>query len=104
MPWVFLLAAGLLETVWALALKGSDGFTRLGPSLLVVASGAASLFLLALALRDLPVGVGYAVWTGIGTIGAAIAGMVLLEESASAGRIFSILLITTGIVFFALTT
>jgi quaternary ammonium compound-resistance protein SugE len=102
LAWVFLLAAGLFETAWAVTLKASDGFSRLVPSILVVATGAASLFLLALALKELPVSVGYAVWTGIGTIGAAVTGMVLLDEPASAGRVLSIGVITMGIVLFAL--
>jgi quaternary ammonium compound-resistance protein SugE len=102
MAWLFLVVAGLLETVWALALKESDGFSKLGPTVLFAVAGIASMVLLALALRDLPVGTGYAVWTGIGAVGAAIAGMVLLGEAAVLGRILPIALIATGIVWLAL--
>jgi len=97
MPWLVLLLAGLLEVGWAVGLKYTDGFTRLLPTLLTVASMAASLFLLGLALRSLPLGTAYAVWTGIGTVGTAILGIVLLGESASIARLACIALIVTGI-------
>ncbi|HEV2820262.1 MAG TPA: multidrug efflux SMR transporter, partial [Solirubrobacteraceae bacterium] len=74
MAWVLLVIAGVLEAVWALALKESDGFSRPGPTVVFVVAGLVSIVLLALALRDLPVGTGYAVWTGIGAVGTAIAG------------------------------
>jgi quaternary ammonium compound-resistance protein SugE len=102
MAWLFLVVAGLLETVWALALKESDGFSKLGPTALFAVAGISSMILLALALRELPVGTGYAVWTGIGAVGAAIAGMVFLGEAAVLGRILPIALIATGIVWLAL--
>lgn len=102
MAWIVLVIAGLLETVWALALKESDGFSKLGPSVLFAVALVASMALLAYALRDLPVGTGYAVWTGIGAVGAAIAGMVLLSEPAVWGRILPIGLIAVGIVWLAL--
>ena len=102
MAWILLFIAGALETVWALALKESQGFTRIGATLVFVVAGLASIVLLALALRDLPVGTGYAVWTGIGAVGAAIAGIVLLGESAAAGRLLPIALIAIGIVWLAL--
>ena len=73
MTWVLLFVAGLFETAWALALKESDGFSKVGPTLLFVMTLAISMVLLAVALRDLPVGTGYAVWTGTGAVGAAIA-------------------------------
>ncbi|MDQ3608929.1 MAG: SMR family transporter [Actinomycetota bacterium] len=101
MAWVLLIIAGVLETVWALALKESDGFTRLGPTVVFAVAGVVSLVLLALALRDLPVGTGYAVWTGIGAVGAAIGGIVLLSEPATLARILPIGLIAIGIVWLA---
>ncbi len=102
MTWVVLLVAGLFETVWALALKESDGFSKLGPTMVFLVSLIISMVLLALALRDLPVGTGYAVWTGTGAVGAAIAGMILLGESAAPSRVLPIGLIAIGIVWLAL--
>ena len=102
MAWLVLVVAGLLETVWALALKESDGFSKLGPSVLFAVACVASMVLLAIALRSLPVGTGYAVWTGIGAVGAAIAGMVFLGEAAVLNRILPIGLIAVGIVWLAL--
>ena len=102
MAWLVLVVAGLLETVWALALKESDGFSKLGPSVLFAVACVASMVLLAIALRSLPVGTGYAVWTGIGAVGAAIAGMVFLGEAAVLNRILPIALIAVGIVWLAL--
>jgi quaternary ammonium compound-resistance protein SugE len=102
MAWVALLVAGLLETVWALALKQSEGLSKLGPTILFVVVMLASLGLLAWALRDLPVGTGYAVWTGTGAVGAALAGMVLLGEPATLVRFLPIGLIAVGIVWLAL--
>lgn len=102
MAWILLLIAGGLETVWALALKESDGLTKLGPSLLFLVAGSVSFLLLALALRDLPVGTAYAVWTGIGAVGAALAGIALLGEPATAMRLAPIGLIAAGIIWLAL--
>ena len=102
MAWLVLVVAGVLETVWALALKQSDGFSKLGPSVLFAVACVASMVLLAIALRSLPVGTGYAVWTGIGAVGAAIAGMVFLGEAAVLSRILPIGLIAVGIVWLAL--
>lgn len=102
MTWVLLFVAGLFETVWALALKESDGFSKLGPTVLFLVTMVLSMVLLALALRSLPVGTGYAVWTGTGAVGAAIAGMVLLGEAATLNRILPIALIAAGIVWLAL--
>jgi quaternary ammonium compound-resistance protein SugE len=96
--WLLLIAAGLLEVGWAIGLKYTDGFTRLVPSLLTLGAMAASFALLAQALRTLPVGTAYAVWTGIGAVGTAIAGMLLLGESREVGRLVSIGLIVAGIV------
>ena len=102
MIWVVLVIAGLFETVWALALKQSAGFSELGPTLLFLATLAISMVLLAIALRELPVGTGYAVWTGTGAVGAALAGMVLLGEPAALNRILPIGLIALGIVWLAM--
>ncbi|WP_055048567.1 quaternary ammonium compound efflux SMR transporter SugE [Devosia sp. A16] len=98
MAWVFLVIAGLLEVVWAIGLKYTDGFTRIGPTAITVAAMVASVVLLGVALRDLPVGTGYAIWTGIGTIGTAVLGMLLFQEPATALRLASIGLIVAGIV------
>ena len=97
MSWMYLLVAGLLEVVWAVGLKYTDGFTRLLPSALTIAAMAASVLMLGLALRQLPLGTAYAVWTGIGTVGTAAAGMLLLDEPAGALRLLSIALIVAGI-------
>ena len=98
MTWIVLFVAGLFETVWALALKESHGFSKLGPTAMFLASLIISMVLLAWALRDLPVGTGYAVWTGIGAIGAAVLGIVLFREPATAPRLFCLALIVAGIV------
>lgn len=97
MSWILLVLAGLLEVGWAVGLKYTEGFTRLWPSLLTAAAMAASVGLLGLALRHLPLGTAYAVWTGIGTVGTAIFGMVLLGEPAGALRLSSIAMIIAGI-------
>lgn len=97
MAWVYLIVAGLLEVVWAVGLKYTEGFTRLVPSTVTLAAMAASVGLLGLALRTLPLGTGYAIWTGIGTVGTAIAGMVMLGEPAGALRLLCIALIVAGI-------
>ena len=97
MAWVYLIIAGLFEVVWAIALKYADGFTRLWPSAISVAGMIVSVVLLQLSLRQLPVGTAYAVWTGIGTVGAAVLGMILFQEPATAVRIACIGLIVCGI-------
>jgi quaternary ammonium compound-resistance protein SugE len=97
MAWIWLTAAGLLEIVWAVGLKYTDGFTKPVPSAITLAAMAASMFLLALAVRTIPIGTGYAVWTGIGAVGVAVVGMFLFDESRDALRIASILLIVAGI-------
>jgi len=102
MTWVVLFLAGLFEVVWALALKESDGFSKLGPTVLFLVALVISMVLLAWALRELPVGTGYAVWTGTGAVGAAIAGMLFFGESAALSRILPIGLIAVGIVWLAL--
>jgi quaternary ammonium compound-resistance protein SugE len=98
MAWLLLFLAGLFEVGWAIGLKYTAGFTRVIPSVLTIASMIASLGLLGLSLRTLPVGTAYAVWTGLGTIGTAILGIVLFAEDANAGRVGCIGLIVAGIV------
>ena len=98
MSWVYLFVAGLFEIGWAIGLKYTEGFTRLVPTLLTAASMAVSLFLLGIALKTLPVGTAYAVWTGIGAVGTAILGIYLLGEPAAVGRLVCIGLIVSGIV------
>ena len=97
MSWIFLFFAGLLEVGWAIGLKYTDGFTRPLPTVLTAASMVASLVLLGLALKALPVGTAYAVWTGIGTVGTALLGIWLLGEPATATRLACIGLIVAGI-------
>ena len=97
MAWIILLIAGLLEVVWAIGLKYTHGFTRLTPSIITVAAMVVSMVLLANAMKTLPAGTAYAVWTGIGAVGAAIMGMVLLGESTNIARIISLCLIVVGI-------
>lgn len=95
--WLILLVAGLCEVAWAIGLKYTDGFSRLVPSVLTVAAMAASVILLAWALKTLPVGTAYAVWTGIGAVGTALLGMLLFEEPRDVARLVSIGLIVAGI-------
>ena len=102
MAWVVLFLAGLFETVWALALKESHGFSKLGATIVFLVGLIISMVLLALALRDLSLGTGYAVWTGTGAVGAAIAGMIFFGESAALSRILAIGLIAVAIVWLAL--
>lgn len=97
MAWAFLLLAGLLEIGWAVGLKYSQGFTRPGITLLTVLTMIASFLLLAQALKTIPVGTGYAVWTGIGAAGTAIVGMLLLGEPREAGRLACLVLILAGV-------
>ena len=98
MAWGVLLLAGLLEVCWAVGLRYTEGFTRLWPTLGTAASLVASMGLLGVALRTLPLGTAYAVWTGIGTIGTAVIGILVLHEPASAVRMVCIALIVAGIV------
>lgn len=98
MAWTMLFVAGLLEIGWAIGLKYTDGFTRLMPSVLTIVSMIASVLLLGLSLKTLPVGTAYAVWTGIGTVGTAILGIWLLGDPATTVRIVCIGLILAGIV------
>ena len=98
MAWTLLLVAGVLEIGWAIGLEYTDGFTRLMPSVLTLIAMIASVVCLALAIRTIPVGTGYAVWTGIGATGTALLGIVLFGEAASAARLACIGLIVAGIV------
>ena len=104
MAWGVLLAAGLFEVGWAVGLKYTHGFTRLYPSLLTVVAMVVSVWLLAVAVRSLPVGTAYAVWTGVGTVGTTIVGMWLFGEPASAARLACIGLIVAGILGLKLVT
>jgi quaternary ammonium compound-resistance protein SugE len=98
MSWIYLLLAGLLEVCWAIGMKYSQGFTRLWPSVFTITTLVASFILLTIAVKNLPVGTAYAVWTGIGILGTTILGMVLLGESRNAARLVCLLLIFIGIV------
>lgn len=104
MAWIALFFAGLFEVGWAVGLKYTDGFTRLMPSVFTIAAMAASLGLLAIALKTLPLGTSYAVWTGIGSVGTALLGIALFGESTDAPRLVCIGLIVAGIVGLKLVT
>jgi quaternary ammonium compound-resistance protein SugE len=104
MPWLLLLLAGLLEICWAVGLKYTHGFTRPAPTALTLTAMVLSIGLLGLAVRTLPIGTAYAVWTGIGAAGTVIAGIVLLNEPASTVRLVCVLLIVAGIVGLKLVT
>ncbi|MGB3633865.1 MAG: quaternary ammonium compound efflux SMR transporter SugE [Rubrobacteraceae bacterium] len=98
MAWLLLIVAGFFEIGFALGLKYSEGFTRLWPTLVMAASGGVSFYLLSVAMKTLPVGTAYAVWTGIGAAGTAILGILLLRESGDVFRVISIALIVAGVV------
>ncbi|WP_238927905.1 quaternary ammonium compound efflux SMR transporter SugE [Achromobacter xylosoxidans] len=98
MTWIILVLAGLFEIVWAVGLKYTYGFTRLMPSLVTVGGMLISFWLLALAMKTLPLGTAYAVWVGIGTVGAFVAGIILFDESISWLRIASVALIVVGLI------
>ena len=104
MAWLYLLVAGLMEVAWAVGLKYTEGFTRLWPSVWTGAALVLSMLLLAAAVRTLPLGTAYAVWTGIGTIGAAVLGVVLFGEQATPARVVCIGLIVAGLVGLKLTS
>jgi quaternary ammonium compound-resistance protein SugE len=104
MAWTYLFVAGVLEIVWAVGLKYTEGFTKPVPSVITGVAIVASMVFLALALRTIPVGTGYAVWTGIGAVGTAILGIVLFAEPATAARLGCIALIVAGIVGLKLVT
>ena len=104
MPWILLFIAGLLEVGWAIGLKYTEGFTRLWPSVGTLAAMTVSVVLLGLAMRTLPVGTAYAVWTGIGAVGTVILGIVLFAEPATAARLGCVGLIVAGIIGLKLTS
>ncbi|HEX6622871.1 MAG TPA: quaternary ammonium compound efflux SMR transporter SugE [Pyrinomonadaceae bacterium] len=104
MAWVYLLLAGLLEVVWAVGLKYTEGFTRLWPSLWTGAAMILSMLLLAVAVKSLPIGTAYAVWTGIGAVGTAVLGIILFGEPRETARLLCVLLIVAGIVGLKLTS
>lgn len=97
MPWIWLIVAGLLEIAWAVGLKFTHGFTKLWPSVATVLLMLASFWCLAQAVKALPLGTSYAIWTGIGAVGTAIAGIVLFKEPATAARLACMVLIVAGI-------
>lgn len=97
MAWIYLVIAGLFEIIWAVGLKYTEGFTKLYPSTITIAAMIFSLWFLGLSLRQLPMGTAYAIWTGIGTIGTAIFGILIFSEPATALRILSLLMIVLGI-------
>lgn len=98
MAWLYLFIAGVLEIVWAFSMKQSEGFTRLTPSIVTFAAMFASFGLLAMAMKSLPLGTAYTIWTGIGAVGAFAVGIIVLGEQASAMRILAALLIVGGLV------
>lgn len=98
MAWVYLAIAGLFEIGWAVGLKFTNGFTNLWPSIWVAVSMALSVYLLAQAVKDIPIGTAYAIWTGIGAAGTALLGMALFGESRDSARMLSLLLVVAGIV------
>jgi quaternary ammonium compound-resistance protein SugE len=98
MDWIILFIAGLFETAWAIGLKYTDGFTRLWPSVGTLVAMVISVVLLGYAMKSLPVGTAYAVWTGIGAVGTVILGIVLFSEPVNVGRVVSIALIIAGII------
>ncbi|KAB0911980.1 quaternary ammonium compound efflux SMR transporter SugE [Cronobacter sakazakii] len=104
MSWFVLFIAGLLEVVWAVGLKYTHGFTRVVPSIITVSAMIVSIVLLSWAMKSLPTGTAYAVWTGIGAVGAAITGILLLGEPASPARLISLGLIVAGIIGLKLST
>jgi quaternary ammonium compound-resistance protein SugE len=104
MNWMLLVLAGLLEVVWAVGLKYTEGFTRLWPSVITIVAMVISLALLGIAMKSLPASTAYAIWVGIGVVGTAILGIAMLGEPATFGRIFSIGLILAGVIGLKLTT
>lgn len=104
MAWIILVFAGLFEVVWAIGLKYTEGFTRLVPSIVTLLGMLVSFWLLSTAMKTLPLGTAYAVWVGIGAIGAFIAGIVLFNEALSAMRVISVLLIAAGLIGLKLST
>ncbi|ARZ73485.1 QacE family quaternary ammonium compound efflux SMR transporter [Stenotrophomonas sp. WZN-1] len=104
MAWIYLLFAGLLEIVWAVSMKQSEGFTRLTPTVVTIIGMIASFWLLAVAMRSLPLGTAYTIWTGIGAVGAFMVGIVFLGEQVSPMRIGAAVLIVSGLVLMKLSS
>jgi quaternary ammonium compound-resistance protein SugE len=104
MAWISLVIAGLLEVVWAYTMKQSDGFTRVAPSVVTFIAMAASFALLSFSMRTLPLGTAYAIWTGIGALGAFVVGIAVLDEPASASRVGAAILILSGLVLMKLSS
>jgi quaternary ammonium compound-resistance protein SugE len=102
MAWIFLLSAGLLEVVWAFFMKKSEGFTLLGPTVIMLMGMAASFALLSVSMRTLPLGTAYTIWTGIGAVGAFLVGIIFLGESVTPLRLLAAALILTGLVMMKL--
>lgn len=98
MAWVILVIAGLFETGWAIGLKYTEGFTRLGPAIWTILAMIVSLWLLGIAMKSLPVGTAYSIWVGVGAVGTVILGIVLFGEPANAGRLISVMFIIAGII------
>ncbi|MHC9015024.1 DMT family transporter [Stenotrophomonas bentonitica] len=104
MAWIYLLVAGVLEIVWAFSMKQSEGFSRLTPSIITLVTMIASFWLLSLAMRTLPLGTAYTIWTGIGAVGAFVIGITFLGEQVSAMRIAAAVLIVSGLVLMKLSS
>lgn len=104
MPWMFLLAAGLLEIVWAFTMKLSQGFTRGGPTAVTILAMLASFALLSISMKTLPLGTAYAIWTGIGAVGAFVVGITILGEPLTMGRVLAVVLILAGLSLMKLST
>lgn len=104
MSWLILILAGLFEVAWAVGLKYTEGFTKFWPSVGTIVAMLVSIWLLAIAMKDLPLGTAYAVWVGVGAVGTAILGIVLFQEPANAGRLISLGLILAGIIGLKLAT
>lgn len=102
MAWLYLLVAGLLEVVWAVAMKQSDGFSRLIPSVVTVVGMILSFWLLSTAMKSLPLGTAYTIWTGIGAVGAFVLGIAAFGEQVTAGRVTAAVLIVSGLVLMKL--
>ena len=103
MPWIYLALAGLFEVVWAVGLKYTEGFSRLWPSVITVSAMTASIILLATVVKTLPIGTAYAIWTGIGAVGAVLLGIVLFGDSASPLRLACVALVVVGMAGLKLT-
>ena len=104
MAWIYLLIAGILEMGWAVGLKYTHGFSNLVPSIVTLISMAASFLFLSLALRDLPISMAYAIWTGIGIVGTVIAGLILFQETLTPWQSLSVVLIVAGLIGLRLTS